>query len=108
MSKIFKETFVIRIIHDTKRLGVQLSKNAEIKSVSFRLQHYWMNFAKYDDPTPTSQNVSVAAIEWTRYSKNIEPWLLVSSQDKVVSRQLEKKLSALESVYLQRVVSLVN
>ena len=61
MSKIFKETFVIRIIHDTKRLGVQLSKNAEIKSVSFRLQHYWMNFAKYDDPTPTTQNASVPA-----------------------------------------------
>ena len=78
MSKIFKETFVIRIIHDTKRLGVQLSKNAEIKSVSFRLQHYWMNFAKYDDPTPTTQNAIVPAIEWTRYSKNIEPWLLVS------------------------------
>jgi hypothetical protein len=72
------------------------------------LQHYWMNFAKYDDPTPISQNPSEPAIEWTRYSKNIEPWLLVSSQDKVVSKQLEKKLLALESVYLQRVVSLVN
>jgi carboxylesterase type B len=88
--------------------GGHLSKNADIKSVSLRLQNYWINFAKYDDPTPISQNPSEPAIEWTRYSKNIEPWLLVSSQDKVVSKQLEKKLSALESVYLQRVVSLVN
>lgn len=88
--------------------GGHLSKNAEIKSVSLRLQHYWMNFAKYDDPKPTSQNPSEPAIEWTRYSKNTEPWLLVSSQDKVVSKQLEKKLSALESVYLQRVGSLVD
>jgi para-nitrobenzyl esterase len=88
--------------------GGHLSKNADIKTVSLRLQHYWMNFAKYDDPTPKSQNPSEPAIEWTRYSKNIEPWLLVSSQDKVVSKQLEKKLLALESVYLQRVVSLVN
>ena len=78
MSKSFRDTFVIRIIHDTKQLGGQLSKNAEIKSVSLRLQHYWMNFAKYDDPTPTTQNASVTAIERTRYSKNIEPWLLVS------------------------------
>ena len=88
--------------------GGHLSKNSDIKSVSLRLQHYWMNFAKYDDPTPATQNVSVRAIEWTRYSKKIEPWLLVSSQDKIVSKQLEKKLSALESVYLQRVASLVD
>ncbi len=88
--------------------GGHLSKNADIQSVSLRLQHYWMNFAKYDDPTPTTKNVRVRAIEWTRYSKNIEPWLLVSSQDKIVSKQLEKKLSALQSVYLQRVASLVD
>jgi hypothetical protein len=67
-----------------------------------------MNFAKYGNPTPKLLNSIEPAIEWTRYSKNIEPWLLVTSQDKLVSKQLEKKLSALESVYLQRVVSLVD
>ncbi|MFT4654095.1 MAG: para-nitrobenzyl esterase [Patiriisocius sp.] len=88
--------------------GGHLSKNAEIKSVSLSLQNYWMNFAKYGNPTPKLLNSIEPAIEWTRYSKNIEPWLLVTSQDKLVSKQLEKKLSALESVYLQRVVSLVD
>jgi hypothetical protein len=28
--------------------------------------------------------------------KNIEPWLLVSSQDKILSTQIEKELSALK------------
>ncbi|MFT6779781.1 MAG: para-nitrobenzyl esterase [Paraglaciecola sp.] len=88
--------------------GGHLSKSEEIKSVSLRLQNYWMNFAKYDHPTPQSQNSTEPAIDWTRYSKNIKPWLLVASQDKVVSKQLEKKLSVLESVYLRRVTSLVD